>query len=93
MMMSDVELVGVLEAVRRIPDGISRRRPFFTQGTLWFFLATAGACPTCQGYSGSIFAGDELRSEFPYLNVLDEDTIAPDIHPNCNCTLHRTDLT
>jgi len=36
-----------------------------------------------------IYNGDVLRRWFPYLEILDMNTIAANVHPNCRCLLVR----
>ena len=35
------------------------------------------------------FRGNNLRLNFPYLEIQDELTILPNAHPNCRCVLKR----
>jgi hypothetical protein len=59
---------------------------------MWWFRPKRddrGPCITCQTYADNQFSGDFLRSTFPYLNIVDEDTIEALVHPNCRCYLSR----
>jgi len=89
--MSDLKLssavVAVHEALKRIPPGM--KGPFFTYNVRWFFVAVPGHCDLCAPYNGSIILGSELRTMFPWMQILDNDTIALRLHPNCRCSAHR----
>ena len=72
---------------------------YFSMWDTWLFQARSDTkvCDLCRHYEtwGEI-RGDQLRTEFPYLVILDEDTIGgpePDggglVHPNCRCFLTR----
>lgn len=36
-----------------------------------------------------VYRGNRIRGFFPYLEILDEDTIKVHEHPNCRCVLVR----
>jgi hypothetical protein len=48
-------------------------------------LANPKLCEDCLGYDGKVFYGDSVRYEFPYLRIIDENTINPNVHPHCEC--------
>jgi hypothetical protein len=52
-----------------------------------------GPCEVCKGHGrnhGGKYTGTHLRATFPYLEILDENTIQVNAHPNCRCALIRT---
>ncbi len=83
-----VQLLG--EARSRIPDDL-RGLTFYGEDDEWMFLGSGhpNMCGDCAGYEGDIYSGVELRSAFPYHTILDENTIAASVHPNCSCLLMR----
>ncbi len=95
-----MSLLGVVEAViavqviseakSRIPPGL-RGLTFYGEGDEWVFLSSGhpNMCGDCADYDGDTFFGSELRSAFPYHVILDENTIAASVHPNCSCLLVR----
>ena len=58
---------------------------------MWLFTAAVDdrTCFNCSLYDKMIYTGDELRGEFPWLEIIDEDTILAMVHPNCRCILTR----
>ena len=72
---------------------ISPMVTFFTSYDYWalhLVNAKTGPCGKCQYYSGvGVLTGDLLQGMFPYLKVVDDNTIKCDIHPNCKCYLTR----
>lgn len=95
--MSLIGIVGAVAAVQmvdearsRIPDGL-RGLTFYSADDEWLFLGSGHPhmCGDCASYDGDIYSGDELRSAFPYHTILDENTIAASVHPNCSCLLTR----
>jgi hypothetical protein len=83
-----VQMVG--EAKRRIPVGL-RGLTFYSEDDEWVFLSSGhpNMCVDCADYEGDIYSGTELRSAFPYHTIIDENTIAASVHPNCSCLLMR----
>jgi hypothetical protein len=77
-------------AKRRIPDGL-RGLTFYGEDDEWLFLQSdhPNMCGDCASYNGDVYSGSELRSTFPYHTILDENTIAASVHPNCSCLLLR----
>ena len=80
----------VLEAIKRIPPHL-KGTTFFSANDQWFYIAMSDdrVCPECDELNGGIFDGNYLRYVFPWLRVMDEDTIFPMVHPHCRCILHR----
>ena len=80
----------VLEAIKRIPPHL-RGTTFFSADDQWFFIAVGDdrVCDDCAELNGGIFDGNYIRYLFPWMRVMDEDTMYPMIHTNCRCILHR----
>jgi hypothetical protein len=83
-------VMAVLEALKRIPPHL-RGTTFFSAQDQWFYIAVGDdrVCADCSGLNGGIFDGNYIRYLFPWLRVIDEDTIFPMLHPSCRCVLHR----
>lgn len=92
--MSLLQLVNAAKAVdslRRKPE-VYRTRTFFSKFDLWRYVPVFDEklCDRCREYAMTqFFKGTELRKEFPYLTIRDEDTINAKVHPNCRCELWR----
>ena len=73
-----------------IPEDLKGVVTFFSQYDLWDYSnINYHTCKNCIENSSTIYQGDMLRSLFPYLVILDEETIWPSVHPNCTCTMKR----
>lgn len=88
-----VRAVEAVEAYRRIPDKL-KHLTFFSHDDWWIYHAVLDGrtCPQCEAYAKGVeaqFSGEFLRSMFPYLEIVDEDTIMANVHPNCRCWLER----
>jgi len=80
-----------LESLRRIPEEL-RFATYFGLGDWWMFQKSyhPNMCRLCDFYGDvSLFNGKDLRGTFPHLTVVDEDTIEPNVHPYCGCSLSR----
>ena len=62
------------------------------QNGLWQFEThNPNSCQRCLYYEGKgTFTSDTLDTVFPDLTTIDEDTIKVNLHPNCDCMLHRS---
>lgn len=89
-----------MEAVKRIkPEHRHEPGPtatFFSELDVWLYVEVMDAkvCLVCRRnarwsdmYGG--FKGDHLRANFPYLEIVDVNTIKANVHPNCRCFLLR----
>ena len=79
------------EATKRIPDDLADI-PFFGREDTWAYVAVLddALCDECENFQEiGVFYGDSLRSVFPYMLIINEDTIAVSVHPNCRCFLFR----
>ena len=73
-----------------IPSDLKGLSTFFSEYDVWDYgITNVNTCKVCEGNMVGVYQGHELRSLFPYLVVMDEDTIAPHVHPNCACVLNR----
>lgn len=86
--------VAVEEATKRIPPGATHT--FFSKYDLWMYNAVLDdkLCDICLKYEENPrFFGDQIRTEFPYLEIINENTIKTHTHmprdDNCRCTLTR----
>jgi hypothetical protein len=65
----------------------------FSVNVLWQFIPSWDSkdCRNCNEIALGVpfIAGNQLRSQFPYLEVRDENTINANVHPNCRCKLYR----
>ena len=78
-------------AMKRIPDDLTGI-PFFGKSDAWAYVAVLDdvLCDECENFQEiGIFNGNALRSVFPYMLILNEDTIQVSVHPNCRCFLFR----
>jgi hypothetical protein len=80
------------EEIKRIPDWL-RSQTFFGEFDLWLLQTIEPAddriCFGCTVLDKIVFTGLELRSAFPWLEVIDANTIMAKVHPNCRCKLLR----
>ena len=99
-----VEIVhAVREAKKRIDFPQRPGTTYFSAKDIWLYDARADfkVCDVCLGYqrmSDSMggFQGNFIRALFPWLTILDENTIGGPgdggdglAHPNCRCRLIR----
>lgn len=79
-------------AIQRIPDGL-RGNSFFGEFDLWLYQTIEPddnrICFNCRVLDKITWTGLELRLAFPYLEIIDTNTILVYVHPNCRCTLTR----
>lgn len=90
-------LVQLVKARGRKPAGY--KVTFFSERDEWWFdgILDARICPACEEMNWvKNFKGTHLRREFPYLMIIDPNTIggpAPGgrglVHPHCRCRLRR----
>lgn len=81
-----------VEALKRIPADTPARITFFSVKDEWVFTAVFDnvVCPDCLEFENLPFTGNLLRARFPHLEIVDLETIIPNVHPNCRCVLERT---
>ena len=80
------------EANQRIPRPQRPGVTYFSVHDTWLFQAVMDnrTCDLCLHYEvANEWRGDQLRTEFPYLEIVDELTIKANVHPNCRCYLMR----
>lgn len=89
-MFQAIEAIQALqEAKRRIfIDNVT----FFSAHDEWMYIEIRDQklCPACDFNSNKkTFYGNELRYLFPYLLIVDANTIEVNEHPRCRCVLVR----
>jgi len=98
--MEALYAVEAVEAVLKAKHRIDREQyplstTFFSVLDRWLYYAVSDTkvCPTCMFFENQQpaggYSGDWLRGNFPYLEILDVDEIAANVHPNCRCVLKR----
>lgn len=81
----------VVDAVQRKPEEY-KSQSFFGKYDIWRYegIADERLCEECLRHVLQFYyLGNELRAEFPYLEIENENLIKPHVHPNCRCLLHR----
>jgi hypothetical protein len=80
-----------VEALKRIPTDTPARITYFSVHDEWVFTAVFDnrVCPHCLAFENQTFTGNLLRAKFPYLEIVDLETIIPNVHPHCRCRLER----
>lgn len=80
-----------LEALKRIPVWLSSVT-YFGLYDWWGYYKSyhPHMCHLCDFYGDIyLFNGTDLRLTFPRLTIIDENTIDPNVHPHCGCSLSR----
>jgi len=98
VIMQVVEAVQQFEAKKRIPDRL-KDHSFFGDDDFWDYVGPDDdkTCDICFGLLHTMpFVGSRIRGYFPYMVILDKDTIGgpgPDgdglEHPHCRHKLKR----
>jgi hypothetical protein len=92
--MSILEAVQAVKAVekakQRIPKEI-RGVTFYSTNDNWQYYESESQnmCSDCHSYNLDVYSGDELRSSFPYHEVVNESFIYAHVHPHCVCFMVR----
>ena len=96
LVMQALKVVYAVEAVekakKRINIDVPKRITFFSVNDEWIYTAVLTdnrVCDACLQYEFGTFTGNQLRSIFPYLEVISLEQIHPHTHPNCRCHLDR----
>ena len=79
------------EAKSRVPEQF-RNRTFFSVFDAWqyHFVSDDRLCERCMEFAvEQLFAGNDIRFRFPYLEIHDEDEIQVNVHVHCRCFLTR----
>ena len=92
-----IRAVEAVKAIQRIPEDATQS--FFGAYDVWRYegVADERLCEQCLEHLLQFyFLGNELRARFPYLTILDANTIGGSepngdglVHPRCRCRLHR----
>lgn len=61
---------------------------------MWHYVEISDSklCPVCRANArmeGGYYTGNRIRGFFPYLEILDVNTVKVNEHPNCRCVLVR----
>jgi hypothetical protein len=94
-----MQLTTLINAIRTIQNGDKHWVPaeyrgavtFFADNDQWQFIASnlSNMCPVCEGMDLEYFQGPDVRTEFPYLEIIEGNQIYARVHPNCSCALAR----
>ena len=94
--MQAIKPIQIVKAVRDSSTRIfiSTPKTFFSRLDIWLYreISDNKLCHVCRANAeleGGLYEGNHIRAFFPYLEILDEDTIAVNEHPNCRCVLVR----
>jgi hypothetical protein len=88
--VNDVSSVLAVDSLSRIPE--EYKQSFFGEYDLWIYVPIYDErlCPLCEAHArAQVYRGTELRSKFPYLEIVDDSRILVKVHPNCRCELYR----
>lgn len=98
-MQKALEAVLAVEAVRKAAQTrihFETQLTFFSVQDEWMYVlnfsSKTGPCQTCktnEKLESGMYRGNHLRAFFPYLEILDVNTIKVNEHPNCRCVLVR----
>jgi len=91
-MSSVIQVIKVIESLPRIEKPFRFGVTFFSEKDLWRFQAIVDAhtCEQCSRFEEhGEWHGNHLRLSFPFLEIVDENMIQANIHPNCRCYLVR----
>lgn len=80
-----------MAAVKR-KDPQFKRITFFGEEDIWHYIPVwdEKLCDECLKHArDEYFVGKRLRAKMPYLEIVDEDTLAAKIHQHCRCLLTR----
>jgi hypothetical protein len=81
----------LLASLARIPSNLSAVT-YFSQHDWWGFQKSNSPhmCHVCDFFGDIyLFNGTDIRGTFPRLTIIDENTIEPNVHPHCGCSLVR----
>jgi len=100
--LSVTQIVDVVRAViaakTRIYLDVPYGTTFFGANDIWKYIEIGDdkLCPVCRanahaGIGDEIgeYRGNRIRGFFPYLEILDVNTIKVNAHPNCRCVMVR----
>jgi hypothetical protein len=57
--------------------------------TLFKYVVDVDPCEKCASYASQTFNLGETIAEFPNLNIIRDDFMKPEVHPNCRCQLKK----
>jgi hypothetical protein len=75
-----------------IPEDLRGNR-YFSMEDLWIYIPhyDEKLCEECGEFALGIpfIPGNQLRRSFPDMEIIDENTVRANVHPNCRCELIR----
>jgi len=89
--MNILQAIRAVDAKQRVPKTY-RYQTFFGAYDFYRYIPVFDdkLCERClSNFMTHWFRGSILRKEFPYLEIRDEDTLLPWVHPHCRCELWR----
>jgi hypothetical protein len=92
--MQALEVIQLVQAVEKAKQRIpaEHRGPtYYSSEDVWLYEQSdhPNMCEECGSYNLNNFSGSDLRSMFPWHEVIDENFIYPKVHPHCFCGLVR----
>lgn len=94
-----LKVIQAVQAIQIFKDSRTRifietPQTFYSRLDEWLYIEISDTrlCETCRANAileGGVYEGNRLRSFFPYHEILDENTIKVNEHPNCRCVLVR----
>jgi len=80
----------IVKATKRIPKDM-HNVTYYSANDLWMYVESEhpNMCEECHSYNLDFYAGTDLRTLFEYHEILDQNFIAVNVHPNCQCKLVR----
>lgn len=97
------QLTQIVRAVQQVindswvPEDLRGKATWFGLYDFWLYEDedADSECEYCKTYRGQLFAGNQIRSIFPDLEVISEDLVLPKVHTTlwgkdtCKCKLSR----
>lgn len=82
--------VQAIDSLKRKPEYL-KPITFFASTDEWLYIESShpNMCSECHSYNHDVYFGSELRGLFPFLEIVDENTIYVHVHPHCECILTR----
>ena len=89
--MGAVRAVEMFEGAKKRKGDVYGDVTFFSANDEWLFLQSdhPNMCPECSSYDQDTYFGNSVRGMFPYLMIIDENSMNPSVHPSCGCILTR----
>lgn len=91
-MLNAIKAVQIVTAAKQRKPSEYKTTTFFGRYDFWVYLPIYDEklCHKCEAHAKTLFfKGSQLRSTFPWLEIVDENTINVKVHINCRCELLR----